>query len=400
MSFRISYNISEKDIRKLELIAQTDGYLQVLRMNPDWASILEKRARLVEAVSSIGIEGTVLTMDQAKAITIGDETMPVGEKEKREFVGYYESLEFIRDKVDEKLNINLLLKIHEKITTGDADANPGKVRNDIRRIKSKGKIVYTAPPPEHLDVLLREFIDWFNNAVEDRSLSPVTVAAICHFWFVWIHPFCDGNGRTGRLLTTFLLLKKKSEGTRYFALSDYYNRNKDSYYDALEETNKCNSSSPSIAFHEDMSKWVTYFIDSYQDQMRGIKEVTNRILQLHIRVDHLRKTGKITENHEKILSFLSSREKASYKELADFLHVSRPRINQILEPLRKANILVQEPIGNLIWFKLGSPENEPDETVLKKPVKKRLNSTLTKKKKDSNEAVKYQQVLPIFEQDS
>ena len=229
MAFSVLYKIEESNIRKLELISRTDGYLQILRMNPDWAALLEGRARLMEAVSSIGIEGTVLSIDQAKAITVGAKDVVVGEKERREFVGYYTSLEYVKDHVNEPLGIGLLLRIHEMVTRGDPNANPGRIRTDLRAIKSKGRIIYTAPAPDKLDVLLREFIEWFNHAADDKGLSPVIAAALCHFWFVWIHPFCDGNGRVSRLLTTFLLLKKRSEGIRYFALSDYYNLNKDSY---------------------------------------------------------------------------------------------------------------------------------------------------------------------------
>jgi Fic family protein len=283
------------------------------------------------------------------------------------------------------------------VTEGDAKAKPGKIRDDLRAIKSKGKIIYTAPPPEHLTVLLREFITWFNRAAEDKQFSPVVAAAICHFWFVWIHPFCDGNGRAGRLLTTFLLLKKKSEGIRYFALSDYYNKNKDSYYDALERTNKCNPNVPAMNFQEDLSSWVSYFVASYLEQMKELKEITNRILQLNIRVERLRKSGMITANHDKVLSFLSSREKASYPELQGYLKVTKQRVNQILDPLRKAHILVEERIGSLMWFKLGSPEDETDETVLKKPVKKKLDAKQGQRAQSRFKATKYQQVLPIFD---
>lgn len=118
MSFAINNEIKEKDIRKLELISQTDGHLQILRMNPDWANLLEKRAKTAEAVSSIGVEGTVISLVQAKAITEGKSDVVVGEKEKREFTGYLDSLEYIKEQVDKKLTTNLLLRMHEKITKG------------------------------------------------------------------------------------------------------------------------------------------------------------------------------------------------------------------------------------------------------------------------------------------
>ena len=73
------------------------------------------------------------------------------------------------------------------------------------------------------------------------------------------------------------------------------------------------------------------------------------------------------------------------------------RVNQVLKPLREAHILVQEKIGPLIWFKLGSPEVETDETVLAKPVKKRLNRKEANQSKVKIRAIKGQKVLPIFE---
>jgi hypothetical protein len=105
MSFRLSYQTREEDLRKHELISQTDGYLQILRMNSDWAALLEGRARLMEAVSSIGIEGTVVTLDQAKAITVGKDDVDVGEKERREFVGYYKSLEYVKNHLANPLSV-------------------------------------------------------------------------------------------------------------------------------------------------------------------------------------------------------------------------------------------------------------------------------------------------------
>jgi Fic family protein len=368
-------------------------------MNADWAQLLESRARLLEAVGSIGIEGTVVSMDQARALTEGDKSVEIGEKERREFEGYYESLQFIKDNVESPLSVSLLLRIHEKVTRGDEAAKPGTVRTDLRQIKSKGKVIFTPPPPAQLELLLREFIIWFNKTAADKESSPTIAAAICHFWFVWIHPFCDGNGRTSRILTTFLLMKKKSEGVKYFALSDYYNTHKDAYYDALEQTNVCNPLLPSMNFVNDLTPWVNYFVESFLEQMESVKEITNRILQLNIRVDHLRRNGLIADSHNKVLSFLSSREKASYSELVAELDVSKQRVNQILAPLRESQILVEEKIGAHIWFKLGSPENETREDVLnkKKVVKENVDGRPVDKKIANNTAAPRQIVIPIFE---
>jgi len=363
-------------------------------MNTDWARLLENDAKLKEAVGSIGIEGTVISVDQARAVTKGETDIVVGEKERREFEAYYASLDSIREHLDKPLTQSLLLKLHETVTRGDAKATPGRIRTDQRSIRRKGKIVFTPPPPDVLEYLLRKFIEWFNSEITNKPRSAVISAAICHFWFVWIHPFCDGNGRVGRLLTTLLLLKRKEEGVRYFALSDYYNNHADEYYDALEAVNVCDPSTPSLNFVKDLTSWIRFFACSYLEQMSVVREITNRILQLNIRVDRLRKKGMINDGHEKVLSFLSSRERGSYQELQKHLGVTSGRVSQILKPLREAQILVEETIGRQKWFMLGAPDEEPDETVLKSTLKPKAKV----RKKVSGEKTMKQAVLPIFEQ--
>ncbi len=394
MSFRVRYNLSNSDVRNLELISQTNGNLQVLQMNPAWSEILERQARLEEAVGSIGIEGTVVSIAQAKAITVGTRDVKIGERERREFESYYRTLKFIKQQVDTGFSINLLLRIHEYVTAGDPKARPGKIRTEQNAIKRNGTIIYTPPPTPQVGFLLDEFIKWFNTAASDKAFSPIVAGGICHFWFVWIHPFADGNGRVARILTTLLLIKKKSEGVKYFALSDYYNRNQAEYYDTLKKTNKCNPLSPSMNFQEDLSPWLSFFIGSYLQQTSKIKTVTSRILQLNIRVEHLRKTGLITDSQNKVLEFLYARERASYPELAVHLgNITSGRVNQILKPLRAAQILIEEKIGKQLWFSLGAPEIT-DESVL---VKKKLNQkTVDKTAKRAKKTFK-QAPLPIFE---
>jgi Fic family protein len=390
MNFSFNYNIGEDLARHLEMISHINGNLQVLRMNPDWATLLETKARIREAVSSIGVEGTVVSLEQARAITQGHHDIKIGEKEKREFVGYYDTLQYIKDHLDDKLSLKLLLTLHEMITRGDAKALPGKIKAKQNYVSRGGKIVYTPPPPEQMGFLLDEFFKWFNAAASDKELSPVLAGAICHFWFVWIHPFADGNGRASRILTAFLLLKKKSEGIRYFALSDYYNRFTSEYTDALGATNTSNPKMPAMRFTSTLNPWIQFFVKSYYEQMEEVKQVTDQIFQFHIRVAQLRDQGLITPGQDKVLSFLSKRERASYRELAVALGVSKARIEQILKPLRRGHVLVEQRIGSEIWFSLGSPEIEPDQIALRERVKK------AKQMKRGPKSSMTQGVLPIF----
>ncbi|XP_065568743.1 protein adenylyltransferase FICD-like [Artemia franciscana] len=86
------------------------------------------------------------------------------------------------------------------------------------------------PPPEEVETLMKEFLIWINSDNAKR-LHPIKYAALAHYKLVYIHPFCDGKGRTSRLLMALCLLK-----------NDYpilvFNTNREAYYDALEQCNE------------------------------------------------------------------------------------------------------------------------------------------------------------------
>jgi Fic family protein len=77
---------------------------------------------------------------------------------------------------------------------------------------------------------MREFVDWMNSADE---LSPVLISGIAQFQFVHIHPFIDGNGRTARLLSTLILYKTGYDFKRLFSISEFYDKDRPSYYQAI-----------------------------------------------------------------------------------------------------------------------------------------------------------------------
>lgn len=110
------------------------------------------------------------------------------------------------------------------------------------------RIHYIAPPVVQVDQEMDRFITWIN---EDESHHPLIKAAIAHLWFVAIHPFDDGNGRIARAITDYLLAKADGGGQRYYSISAAICKNRDSYYEILEQT--------SIG-DVDITSWVKWFL--------------------------------------------------------------------------------------------------------------------------------------------
>jgi Fic family protein len=113
---------------------------------------------------------------------------------------------------------------------------------------------------------MRELVEWINSPAE---VSSVLVAGVSQFQFVHIHPFIDGNGRTARLLSTLILYKTGYDFKRLFTISEYYDKDRPSYYQAIQSARKNNM---------DMTLWLEYFVEGLQTQMKEIRQKGEKII--------------------------------------------------------------------------------------------------------------------------
>lgn len=105
------------------------------------------------------------------------------------------------------------------------------------------------PPPEEVRGMMIELVNWLNATTE---INAILVSAIAQFQLVHIHPFLDGNGRTARLLSTFCLYQKGYDFKRLFTISEYYDRKRTDYYNAIQNVRENNM---------DMTRWLEYFCE-------------------------------------------------------------------------------------------------------------------------------------------
>lgn len=136
--------------------------------------------------------------------------------------------------------------------------NVGQLRGDEPMLVVSGRVDrptvhFEAPPRAALDDQLAEFIPWFNQTQHDPTMDPLLRAAICHFWFVTLHPVDDGNGRLTRALTDLALSQADSQGIRLYAMSVAILEWRADYYRALESTQKGTL---------DITSWLCWFLDT------------------------------------------------------------------------------------------------------------------------------------------
>lgn len=133
----------------------------------------------------------------------------------------------------------------------------------------KPTIHFEAPPRCQLEQELANFVLWFNQSRENASMDPLLRAAICHFWFVTLHPFDDGNGRMTRTLTDLALAQDDQQSIRLYAMSASILARRHDYYDVLEACQRDGM---------DISSWVVWFLQTLEDSLQTAIDKIDRTL--------------------------------------------------------------------------------------------------------------------------
>jgi Fic family protein len=156
----------------------------------------------------------------------------------------------------------------------DPDIVPGEYRQDHRAVGT-----YRCPEPVHLNSLMRQYCEWLNGPdfkLAESTLDPVSMAIIkavvAHLYFVWIHPFGDGNGRTARLIEFQILLEAGIAQPAAHLLSNHYNQTRTEYYRQLTKASGKGG---------DVTTLLTYAVSGLVDQLKSqIAWITEQQLEV------------------------------------------------------------------------------------------------------------------------
>lgn len=108
---------------------------------------------------------------------------------------------------------------------------------------------FQAPDSDVVSQEMKAFLEWFNS---EMKLDPVVKAAVAHLWFVTIHPFDDGNGRTARAIADMQLARADESNQRFYSMSAQIRIERKEYYDILEKTQKGDLN---------ITEWLQWFLD-------------------------------------------------------------------------------------------------------------------------------------------
>lgn len=294
--------------------------IELLPMTVTVLRSLIETSRLQSTHYSTMIEGNMLTQEEVKEVVLKDKT--VGrERDEKEVLGYYKAISWLEKEIakNEPLTQNSIKQIHAIVMGAGKIAKPTPYRegqNVIKDSKTR-KIIYLPPEAKDVPGLMKELIDWLDKA--DKNKIPVPIqAAILDYQFATIHPYFDGNGRTARLLATYLLRLKGYGLKGIYSLDEYYAKNLPDYYESI-----------SIGSHNyyrdradsDITPWLEYFCKGMVESFRN---VIRRAVQAQSigEKDESEFLKQLNDKQRKVLTLFKKRDFITSADIQKLLKIS------------------------------------------------------------------------------
>lgn len=286
-----------------------------------------------EAQTSSRIEGTQTEMDEA--LLSEEQVLPEKRDDWREVRNYIEAVNHaIADLAFLPLSNRLLKQTHATLMQGvrGEQKQPGEFRISQNWIggSSLQDAAFIPPHPDSVPELMGDLEKFWHN--EDVAVPHLVRIAISHYQFETIHPFLDGNGRIGRLLIPLYLVSNGILSKPSLYLSDFFERNRASYYDALT----------SVRTSNDMIHWVRFFLKGVAETASKGRDVFGQILHLRTEVEQaVLALGKRSATARESLKLLYRNPVVRAVDLEKHLSVSTPTANALIKNLLRLDILVE-----------------------------------------------------------
>ena len=320
MSYSPQFTITPVLLARVEQIAALRERIQAATVEVPWIPALQKDTRTRNTHSSTAIEGNPLTLEQVRAVEEGREIPAIAARAKREVVNYFAGLRFVEKQAGKTpITHEEILHLH-KIIAGDVmdQGTAGRYRTIAVRV---GK--YLPPPPPDVSGLMFELLTWWNK--ESARLSPVLSSAIVHYRFESIHPFADGNGRTGRALALWELYRRGFDTHHIFSVDEFYWENRPRYYTALDAVRREG---------EDLTGWLEYAAEGLQ---LTLERVWMRVQKLS--AGSMRTKLALRPKQEQLLQLLRDHKSMMPREIWDALGVTKQGAIKLMQPLLDAGLV-------------------------------------------------------------
>ncbi len=335
----INRQLQINNMEILQLLSQADRELGRLDMYSKYIPNIElfiSMHVLKEATQSSKIEGTQTNMDEA---LLEKEDLPLDKRDDWEEVqNYIKAMEWAIEHLDKlPFSSRLIRETHRVLLQGvrGEKKQPGKFR--ISQNWIGGATINDAVfiPPVHTTVpdLMSDIEKFIHN--EEFHIPELLKIGLVHYQFETIHPFLDGNGRVGRLIIPLYLVSKGILQKPVLYLSDFFERNRQLYYDNLTIVREKN----------DIGQWYKFFLVGVIETAKNGIVTFDNILQLQKQIDiDIQKLGSRALKAKKVIDYLYKKPMITADKVSEIASVSMPSSYKLISELEKLNIL-QEKTG-------------------------------------------------------
>ena len=328
------------DMRIISLLSKADRILGRLDMFSNYVPNIDlfiSMHVLKEATKSSNIEGTQTNIEEA---LLQHEEVPLDKRDDwAEVQNYIEAMNYAISELQKlPLSARLIKLVHKHLMQGvrGEHKQPGEFRKSQNWIGGSSPSDAIFVPPLHIYVpdLISDIEDFIHKPVCD--LPDLIKIAIIHYQFETIHPFNDGNGRTGRLLITLYLVSLGILKRPLLYLSDFLEKHRRSYYDKIM----------AVRTENKMTDWVSFFLEGVIDTANNGTQTLSYILDLQKEYDSMtRSLGAKAVNATKLINAMYSNPIVDGKRAAKILGVTPPTAYSLLRDMVKCGIFVEVTSG-------------------------------------------------------
>jgi len=297
-------------------------------------SILLDTLSIQEAKDSSEIENIITTHDELYATQDDGPSSPAA-KEVRNYVSALR-VGSAEVRASGLIRLGTLLAVQAELERNRAGLR--KLPGTVLKNESTGRVIYE-PPQDAAEVesLMANLIDFIH---ADDGLDPLLRMAIAHHQFESIHPFYDGNGRTGRILNLLMLQRDGLLDLPVLYLSRYITTTKPDYYRLLQ----------TVREEERWEEWCLYLLHGVAVTARSAIELVKKFRDLMLRTKHDLRERLPKLYSQDLLNNLFRHPYTKIEHLERELSVSRPTASKYLEQLTKAGLVAKRRTGKTNFY--------------------------------------------------
>jgi len=310
-------------------LGSLDAYTKII---PD-VDIFVKMHIIKEANTSSRIEGTRTEMDEA--LMSKENIDPERRADWDEVQNYIKAMnDAISALEDLPLSSRLIRQTHKILLQGvrGESKRPGEFRTSQNWIggTNLSNAFYIPPHQDEVDEFMSDLEKFIHN--ENIEVPHLIKLAIIHYQFETIHPFLDGNGRIGRLLITLYLVNNRLLAQPSLYLSEFLEKNKGAYYDALTLVRSSNN----------LMHWIKFFLTAVIETAESSTATFDSILRLKTEMDEvIASFGKKAQNAQRLINYLYSYPIINIKTAAGVLSVTPKSARGLVRDLESKNVLIE-----------------------------------------------------------